>query len=264
MTIPDRNAVTTYRMLYYPHNIHFVVHAAMMTGQRAVALAAADKLVAEIVAPMADVPELEEWAEFQLIVRLRFGMWDEVLAWPQPSDEQRFSTGFWHYARGVALARTGETDAAQKELDTLSAIVARPDMQEYVLWSLFPAAQMLAIAEHTLGGEVASARGDTAEMVAEFVTAIELNGELPYTEPPYWYVPPRQHYAAALLRAGMAAEAEAQYLIDLEELPKNGRAFFGLPEALKAQSRAAEADAAMQAFREAWSNADITLSVATL
>jgi tetratricopeptide (TPR) repeat protein len=258
-SIPDRNAVTLYRMVYYPHNIHFIVHAAMMTGQRQLALESADKLVAEIAAPMEAAPEMEEWAEFPLMVKVRFGQWDEVLASPQPPEDRRFSTGFWHFARGVAYARTGKAAEAQQELDTLSAIVARADMQKYTLWSLFPASQMLAIAQHTLGGEVAAAKGDMAALKSEFEMAVKLNGELPYTEPPYWFAPPRQAYAAALLRSGMAAEAEAQFRTDLEELPKNGWSLYGLMQSLEAQGKAGEATTVKQEFEEAWKNAGVDL-----
>lgn len=260
--LPDRTVISNYRVIYYPHNIHFIVHAAMMTGQRALALESADKLVAEIAAPMAELPELEEWAEFPLMVRLRFGMWDEVLVWPKPAADRRFSTGFWHYARGVALARTGKVDEARAELVLLSAMVADPSMAQYTLWSLFPASQMLAIAEHTLEGELGAATEDAALMRSGFEEAVRRNAELPYTEPPYWFAPPRQAYAAALLRAGEAAEAEAQFRTDLEELPKNGWSLFGLAQALEAQGKQADADEARVAYEEAWSRADTTPEIA--
>jgi tetratricopeptide (TPR) repeat protein len=256
-SIPDLNTITNYRVIYYPHNIHFITHASMMTGQSKLAMEQADKLVAEIATPMQQaLPEMEEWYEFPLMVRLRFGMWDEVLAAPEPPADKRFSVAFWHYARGVAFARAGKVDEAQRELDSVAQTVARKEMQEYTLWSLFPASQMLAIGQHTLGGELAAAKGDTHTMTSEFEMAVKLNGELPYTEPPYWYVPPRQHYAAALLRAGLATEAETQFRTDLKELPKNGWSLFGLAEALRVQGK--DSAAVEAEYTEAWKQSDVT------
>ncbi len=100
-------------------------------------------------------------------------------------------------------------------------------------------------------------------MTSGFEEAVRLNGELPYTEPPYWFAPPRQPYASALLRTGKLAEAEVQFRADLEELPKNGWSLFGLAATLEAQGKQAEADEARAAYAEAWSDADTTPEVAT-
>jgi hypothetical protein len=57
----------------------------------------------------------------------------------------------------------------------------------------------------------------------------------------------------------MAAEAEAQFRTDLEELPKNGWSLYGLMQSLEAQGKAGEATTVKQEFEEAWKNADVDL-----
>jgi hypothetical protein len=87
-----------YPLLYYPHNVHFQVWAAMFQGRSAVALADARKLAGHS-HPEPDVFGLPEVFEQQpLFVLVRFGRWDEVLKEPQPPAPARLMNALWHYA----------------------------------------------------------------------------------------------------------------------------------------------------------------------
>jgi cytochrome c-type biogenesis protein CcmH/NrfG len=63
-----------------------------------------------------------------------------------------------------------------------------------------------------------------------------------------------------LLADGEPADAEAVYREDLRRNPDNGWAWFGLSQALAAQKRDSEAEAARRRFEKAWSKADIQLA----
>ena len=78
-----------------------------------------------------------------------------------------------------------------------------------------------------------------------------------YAEPAPWMMPARHAYGALLVLDGQHAEAERIFLRDLEVYPANGWALLGLRDALTAQGRTAEARHADQAFRRAWSSADV-------
>jgi tetratricopeptide (TPR) repeat protein len=68
---------------YYPHNIHFVFAAAQMSGQSALALEAARKLVERVPEDVVRaVPALEDFPALPLQALVRFGRWDEVLGSP--------------------------------------------------------------------------------------------------------------------------------------------------------------------------------------
>jgi tetratricopeptide (TPR) repeat protein len=258
--VPDRTSRPIYPALYYPHNVHFLYTARMMEGRSADAIEAGRKL--EEVVPIEmyrDLPFLEDFAPSHLFALARFGKWDEILTRPQPPAELRYTTGVWRYARGLALLRQGKPDEAQKELDALLALANSKEMQEFGLSSFATAGQLLTIAANTLEGEIAAAKGDLDHAIEHLEAAVKIQDELPYIEPPAWYMPVRQVLGAMLLDAGKSAEAEVVYRDDLKQYPKNGWSLFGLAQSLKAQGKDADAADVQKQFEEAWQHADVTL-----
>src|SRR5438094_10347705 len=63
-----------------------------------------------------------------------------------------------------------------------------------------------------------------------------------------------------LVQAGRTADAERVYREDLERNPGNGWSLFGLAQALRAQGKTADAARAAERFRQAWAQADVTLT----
>jgi tetratricopeptide (TPR) repeat protein len=259
--LPDRPAPGWYPIAYYPHNIHFLFAAASMSGQSELAISAARKLVDEVPeSAYNDMPPIEDFLPMPIMALTRFGKWDEVLAEPKPDEQFQYSTGVWHYARGLALVRTGKLAEAEAELRQLDALAQKQELKDLVLFSFSPAATNLTLAAHTLRGELAGARGDHATQIAELTKAVEIQDGFAYIEPPVWYYPVRQSLGAALLDADKPAEAEAVYRADLKEHPNNGWSLFGLSRSLEAQNKHAEAQEAQEAFRAAWEHADVELS----
>jgi tetratricopeptide (TPR) repeat protein len=259
--VPDRTSRPLYPALYYPHNVHFLYTARMMEGRSADAIEAGKKLASNMPIEMyRDLPFLEDFARPHLFALARFGKWDEILAQPKPPEELKFTTGVWHYTRGLAALRLGRLDDADAELKQLAALAASKEMQEFGLSSFATAGQLLTIASNTLEGEIAGARGNAEHMIEHLEAAVKIQDELPYIEPPAWYFPVRQALGAALLEADKPAEAEAVYREDLRQYPKNGWSLFGLAQSLKAQGKDADAAEAQKQFEEAWKNADVTLT----
>lgn len=259
--LPDRSNPGFYGLAYYPHNIHFLFAAAAMSGQSELALEAARKLVAEVPdSAYVEAPGFEDFLPMPIMALTRFGRWDEVLAEPQPAEQFQYTTGVWHYARGLAFVRQGKLDQAATELESLEALAERQELKDLVLYSFSPAATNLTLAAHTLRGELAGARGERDTQVAELEAAVATQDGFAYIEPPVWYYPVRQSLGAALLAAGRAAEAEAVYRADLREYPNNGWSLFGLAQSLEAQGKTAEAAEVRTAFEEAWKHADVTLT----
>ena len=246
---------------YHPHNIHFVFAGAQMSGQSALALEAARQLVDRVPEEAVRmVPGLEDFLPMPLFALVRFGRWDEVLREPRPSDEFQYALGMWHWARGLALLRQGQADRAQAEADRLAALVRGAAMQGSTLMSRARSVTLLTLAANILDGELAGARGNTAEQVAHLERAIALQDGLPYIEPPSWFYPVRHNLGAALLQQGRATDAEAVYREDLRQYPNNGWALLGLAQSLRAQGRDAEAAEAQRRFEAAWRQADVTIA----
>jgi tetratricopeptide (TPR) repeat protein len=167
----------------------------------------------------------------------------------------------WHYARGVAFARTQRAAEADAELAIVRAAAQSKENQALLLaGNTATAAALLAISEAHLEGELAAAKGDTKSAVAALERAVSLQDALTYMEPPPFYFPTRQALGAVLLEGGRAAEAEAVYRADLDEWPKNGWSLFGLSQALAAQEKSDEAAWAEEGFSRAWARADVALT----
>lgn len=247
-----------YPLLYFPHNEHFKVWAALFEGRSATALADARQMAAHVPHEPTVFGLAEVFAQQPLYVLARFGRWDDVLREPAPRAESRLATALWHYARGLAYRFKGDRRAAERELKALRAIRAEPGLAEaYTAFS--PTTVLIDIAGEILAGEIALARGRSAEGIAHLDRAVRLQDGLTYNEPPDWFFPVRHYLGAALLDAGLAREAEAVYWQDLAKNRENGYALLGLGQALAAQGRDAEAADLRARYARAFARADVQL-----
>src|SRR5262249_35200440 len=155
-----------YGMAYFTHNLHFLADSEMMRGRLAGARKAAAE-VAERLAPHAQMmPMIESMVTMKTAVLLRFARHDEILALAKPPDDHPVEVAWWHFARGVALARTGRSDDAAKERDALSAASAKvPAEALFGGTGLESARNILALAEAVLDARIAWARGAQTESI---------------------------------------------------------------------------------------------------
>lgn len=255
-----------YPLGYYPHNVHFLWFAATMAGQSKIAIDAANKTAHSI--PTEAVKELPILQSFMLVpdyALVRFGKWDEILAAPAPRVDTLFTRGVRHYARGMAFIRKNEFASAKKEIAAVNQIAQDPKLIETPSsMSLNRADSVLRIAVQMLEGELAAAQGNYDEAIAHLDRAVRYHDNLVYTEPDDWHQPVRHALGAVLLEAGRPAEAEAVYWEDLRRNPKNGWSLFGLAKALRAQNKLEEARLVEADFKQAWADADITLTASRL
>jgi len=177
-----------------------------------------------------------------------------------PPDDLKYPRGMWHYARGFALLRKGDTKGAAEELSRLKDLATDPDVANVKIWDLNSGSAILSIAVEVLSGEIAAARGDTNAAIAHFERGVALEEGLSYDEPPSWYYPVRQSLGALLLDLGRFDEAEAVFRKDLQKNAENPWSLYGLAAALKAQGKTAQADDAEKRFRRAWCRADMELT----
>ena len=258
------NAQGFYPALYYPHNIHFLWAASSMQGRSSVAIEAGEKVAANVRLEMIDqFPTVEFFHTIPLLTLVQFAHWDEILEKPQPRADLSFSNAIWHYARGIALARTGEIEAARVEHDAMMPLMTTEKIL-YLDGADYPASALLGIAGDLLLGEMALAEGETNAAITHFTSAVASQDALPYTEPPFWYYPTRQSLGVALLKADRAADAEAVYRKDLSDFPNNGWSTFGLIQSLTAQGKTEEAATERARFEKIWAMADVDLEASRL
>ena len=258
------NAQGFYPALYYPHNIHFLWASASMMGQSELALEQADKLAANVSLEMIDqFPTVEFFHTIPLLTKVQFAKWDELLKAEQPRADLAYSNAIWHYARGVAMARSGNLVGAETEYAAMSPLI-ETDKVMLLDGADYPASALLTIAQSLLAGELSMAAKDFDAAISHFGKAVALQDGLPYTEPPFWYYPSRQSLGEALMAADKYADAEAVYRTDLADYPKNGWSTFGLMAALEAQGKTAEAERVSEQFEILWQMADVELESSRL
>lgn len=246
--------------LYMAHDNHMLAYAAMMNGQRSLAVRVIDELVEEM-------PEqwtidyafiADGYSVMPLEVRMRFGMWHEVLAAPPYPERFPFARAMRHYARGVAYAALGDTAAARAEQEAFIAAAAA--VPEESFFGNNSAAALLAVASPFLEGEILYREGRVDEAFSALRLAVEREDQLRYDEPPGWIQPVRHALGTLLLKSGRAVEAEKVFRADLEKLPENGWALFGLSRSLEMQGHTREAAKARARFQDVWADSEVALT----
>jgi tetratricopeptide (TPR) repeat protein len=236
-----------YRLGYYPHNVHFVMASALMSGDGASAINAAEKLGGLLPDQAAlAIPGAHPVKAAPYFAHTLFSTPETILALPDPGDAIPYVKAMWHYARGVAYVEQHAFAAASAEANAIETIEHTADFS-LLKTAGIPALEVLQLARTVVWGRLALAQGDAQAAIAHFEQAAMLQDALPYTEPPYWYYPVRQSLAVALMQAGRLDAAEEQFRRALARAPYNGWSYYGLVELYKARGNA---DAARQAEAE--------------
>ncbi|MEA3181028.1 MAG: hypothetical protein QOI59_4551 [Gammaproteobacteria bacterium] len=247
-----------YYPMYTAHNYQFLAYSTAMEGRRAETLAATDRSRQVISDEMLlSMPGGDWYVAEMYAARVRFGLWDELLAMPAPNPKLPGLTAGYLYGRGVALAAKGRVAEARSALGGLQKLAAEtpadaPAGQNTV-------ASVLDIAIPIVQAQIAVTEKRPQEAVSWLQKATEAEDRIGYDEPKNWFFPARHLLGWQLLRVGKAAEAESVYREDLRQNPANGWALFGLSTALKNQGKAAEAATVARQFDTAWKNADVKL-----
>jgi tetratricopeptide (TPR) repeat protein len=247
-----------YPMMYYSHNLHFIAMCASMNGNYAEAKKNADLLVANVSPHLKEMPPLEGFMTIAMAVDVRFHQWDAILAMSRPDPDLKITTGFWHFARGMALAGTGKLNEAEAEYKIVAE--AEQNTPPDVVFAApinNKAKDILKISEDVLGAKIATARKDYAQAMLLLTAAVAIQDTLKYGEPPDWFFPVRESLGGVLLINGDAAGAEKIFRADLERNPRNPRSLFGLQQALKAQNRNYDAGFVEAQFRDSWKGGDV-------
>jgi tetratricopeptide (TPR) repeat protein len=251
-----------YPLAYMPHNHHFLLASATMSGQSKLAIEAARDT-----ATMADEKQmrapgyetLQHYYVMPLYTLTKFGKWDEILKQPIPAADLKYPQGVWHYARGMAFTALGQLQQATQELEELRKIAVDPSLEKVTIWNINSAANLMQIASQALAGEIAAKQGDYIKAIDHLNQGVALEDKLNYDEPATWYSPVRHLLGAVLLTANRPADAEKVYREDLKHYPKNGWSLFGLAQSLNMQGKTKEAGEIQKQFETTWKHADVKL-----
>jgi tetratricopeptide (TPR) repeat protein len=248
-----------YPVMYTAHNYQFLAYSTAMEGRQAETLAAVEnsrRVVSDNM--LLAMPGVDWYVAESYAALVRFGLWERMLALPQPNPKLTALTGGYLYGRAVALAATNRLDEARAALGDLHKLVAAaPDD---ALAGQNTLKDVLHIATLIVRARIADKERHPEETISLLRQAVAAEDRLAYDEPKDWFFPARHLLGAQLLQSGMANEAESVYRGDLRQNPENGWALHGLSTALKAQGKGTESAQVAHRLAEAWKHADVELT----
>lgn len=252
----------TYPMMYYNHNVYFLMVASSMAGRYDDALKSADKLIANVIAIDPYIPMLEGFMGSKMLIQTRFSDWDAILKTPAPNAKLPTTTALWHFARGMAKAATGKLEDAASESRALLAAKQVIPSEATIGFSL--ASRILDIASKVLDAKIAREKHDYESAIKLLEKAVVAEDAFDYLEPPDWYFPTRESLGGVLLAKGDYAQAEKVFRADLKKYPHNGRSLFGLQASLQALGKAQAAQLVKAELETTWKGDDPQLDIAKI
>jgi tetratricopeptide (TPR) repeat protein len=252
---------SSYALMLYPHNVHFLAACAFFEGNSKKAIDAAWR-VARITDKryLHENVTLQHYYSIPYYVLVHLGKWDEILKLNKPGESLKYPTAVWHYARGMAHTAKGNIREAEKELAMLKKMADDKSFSSLLIWETNNAGQLVQIAYRILSAEISAEGEQYNKAITLLNQAVELESELTYQEPPDWFFSVRHSLGHVLVKAGRFAEAEKVYREDLITYPDNGWALMGLYNSLMGQQKTAEAKQVKARFDEAWKHADIRIN----
>jgi len=247
--IPDDGLM---RFGYYPHNVHFLLTSAQMMGDVRTVVSQSAKLAGILDLETARrLPWIQAIYAAPLFAQAQYGSKDAILAAtadPLPLD---YLEAMRRYARSVGMAAGHDRAGFEQEL---AALVALADSQgaKALEGNGFPAPLIIRLAAEVAQGRMAMASSRPRDAIAHFARATEMQRDIPYNEPPYWYYPVSQSLGAAYFAAGRYDEARQAFRAALVEAPNSGMALYGLARAEEALGHGKEAQAARESLRKVW------------
>jgi tetratricopeptide (TPR) repeat protein len=251
-----------YPLMYFNHNLHMLAASYAGNGNYAGAIKAANELAVNVGPNVKAMPMLEMFMPYPIVTLTRFKKWDGVMKYPKPAPEMLITTAHWQMARGLALADAGKTAEAEKELAAMRETAKNIPAAAHLFTT--PVSVALKVGDDLLSGQIALSRGDRKAAIQMLRDAVVSESKVNYAEPPDWDLPIREWLGRALIMDGQFAEAEKTYREEIARSPRNGRALFGLAEALRKQGKTFSADLVQREFERTWTGADVKLEVAAL
>lgn len=255
--------VTGNDFLYIIHNLHMQTNHAMLQGNATRSLQSAIETVNSIPKEYLSMPApLGNYIQYiymtPVLVQVRFGKWNELLAMPQPDKAQLYSNILYHFGRGMAFAQQSKVKDAKQELESLSHLMKDSSLA-IPMTPFSPALDGAVTAENLLRGSIALAERKYDEAIAAYSIAVTTEENMIYDEPRDWLLNPKHYLGNAYLKAEKFNEAKAVFQNDLSNNNENGWALFGLYQALMGEMKKNEAERVLARFKKAFASSGIQL-----
>jgi tetratricopeptide (TPR) repeat protein len=267
----DREHVSLSDDWNFAHNLSYLIADCAEAGRYREALQHASALEGA-----SDNPDQSSNPAFYILqvgssaarLSLRFGLWDDAIQQPisfgvpdaQLSVAARgYRDGLVAYARAMKAAQAGQLPDAERQSDTLDALLWRLSQQkleEQTKNIRDKVVRILETASLDLRGNIAGYRGDFDQMRDLLDQAAQNEKELGYSEPPQYSRPELESLGHALIRAGKYSDAREAFRKELHDRPRSGFALYGIALAFDREGKRVEAAQAYREFLDTWKNAD--------
>jgi tetratricopeptide (TPR) repeat protein len=267
----DRQHVSLSDDWNFAHNLSYLIADCAEAGRYQEALQHASALQG-----VSDNPDQSSNPAFYILqvgssaarLALRFGLWDDAVQQPisfgvpdaQLSVAARgYRDGLVAYARAMKAAQSGQLPEAERQSDTLDALLWRMSQQKVEDQAKNirdKVVRILDTASLDLRGNLAGYRGDFDQMRELLDQAARNEKELGYSEPPQYSRPELESLGHALIRAGKYSDAREAFRKELHDRPRSGFALYGIALAFDREGNRVEAAQAYREFLDTWKNAD--------
>jgi len=257
------HASGAYPLFYNPHNYHFLAACATLCGESRNAMIGAYQTKAHAYKKLLLHPyftTLQHFYTIPLFVQVKLGRWNEIQNTPEPDKELNYPRIIWNYAQGMAALAQNKPKKAGKYLNELNTIMQDTSLKNMTIWGVNRLMDICLIASKSLDGELQAKRGDYNGAVRLLKSAMDIEDQLKYQEPPDWFFSVRHNLGAVLFESGKYHEAIEVYKQDLVKYPENGWALVGLMNAYNKLGDRTNYEDSKKRFDLAWKYADIKIA----
>lgn len=222
-----------FNTFYRAHNVHMMVYAANFCGRYSDSLRECDIFRKEIMQLPKQDPAYwaanKVWMDNLITpifhVLVRFGKWQEILDYPEQSDDHLASQLAHSYAKCMAYSNTQKISEAKAEFEKFKQFHKKVEEVGLLMYSnttakIYEIADLIIQAEISYR-EMKEGSSDFDKVVKLLRDSIELDNNLNYMEPWGWMHPARHILGALAMEQGRYDIAVDAYLEDLGIAVKN-------------------------------------------
>ena len=167
-----------------------------------------------------------------------------------PEDKSLLANVFRHYARGEAMARSGDAAGVEREAQAIGAILDGP--QSATLGSK-TAESLVKVSRHVLEGRAAMLAKDPAKAADAYFLGLKAQAAANFSfDPPLFWYPVRRSYGAALVAAGDYQRAREHLLVTLVRWPNDPLTLYTLSMAERGLGDEESADRNLARAKAVW------------
>ncbi len=256
------HAFGSYPLTLYPHNYHFLAACATLGGESRNAMIGAYQTKAHAYKKLllhTGYTTLQHFYTIPLFVQVKLGLWNEIRNTPEPDADLKYPRIIWNYAQGMSALAQNKDKKAGRYLKAINSIMQDTSLKNMTIWGVNSLMDICRIASHSLDGEIHAKKGDPEGAVRLLESAMAIEDQLKYQEPPDWFFSVRHNLGAVLIESGKYSEAVKVYNQDLVIYPENGWALVGLMNAYNKLGEKSNYENSKRRFEQAWKHADITI-----